>query len=69
MALEEMLPETASVPALIVVVPLYVFAALLRVSVPVPFFVRAPVPEITPERVWLLFEPMIRVPLFAMFAA
>ena len=37
----------SSVPALIVVPPLYVLAPV-RVNVPGPCFVRAPAPEITP---------------------
>ena len=45
------LPESASVPALIVVAPVYVLAPE-SVSVPVPTFVNPPpVPDITPEYV------------------
>ncbi len=41
------LPLNANVPALIVVAPVYVFA-LVKVKVPVPCFVKAPVPLMTP---------------------
>ena len=51
------LPERFVVPALMVVVPFQEFAAPERVSVPVPVLVRAPVPLIMPERVWL-FVPL-----------
>ena len=40
-------PEAVSVPALMVMVPVYVFVPL-RVSVPVPLLTRLPVPLITP---------------------
>jgi len=40
-----------------------------RVRVPVPFLVRAPMPLIAPERVWLLFEPMIKAPVLTMLPA
>jgi hypothetical protein len=64
--LEEIFPEAASVPLAMVNVPLWVLAALFIVNVPVPFLVMAPEPLITPERVWLLFEPRSNVPVFAM---
>ena len=57
----EPLPESASVPALIVVAPVYVFAPD-NVSVPVPDCVRAPVPLIIPDSVWAAVELYWNVP-------
>jgi len=56
---------------LIVVLPLKVLELeeMVSVSVPVPFLVRAPVPVMAPERVWLLFEPKMKLALFEMAPA
>ena len=59
-------PVTFTVPALIVSMPERVFTPV-STSVPLPSFVRPPAPEMTPPRVWLLFEPKRNVPLFAIF--
>jgi len=37
-----------------------------RLRIPEPFLVKEPVPLIMPESVWLLFEPKIKAPEFAM---
>ena len=54
------MPETVSVPALIVVSPVYVLVAE-KVKVPEPTFVKDPVPEITPETVSSPESPDVKV--------
>ena len=54
------MPETVSVPALIVVSPVYVLTPE-KVKVPDPTFVNDPAPEITPEIVSLPESPDVRI--------
>ena len=59
------MPETVSVPAEIVVSPVYVLAPE-KVNIPEPAFSKEPNPEITPETVSSLPEsPVVRVIEFA----
>ena len=53
-------PETVSVPAEIVVSPVYVLL-VEKVKVPDPAFVKDPDPEITPETVSLPESPDVKV--------
>ena len=53
-------PETVSVPAEIVVSPVYVLLAE-KVNAPVPALVKDPNPEIIPETVSLPESPAVRV--------
>ena len=53
-------PDTVSVPALIVVSPVYVLVAE-KVKVPELTFVKDPAPEITPETVSSPESPEVRV--------
>ena len=59
---------TSSVPALTVVVPVYVLAPL-KVSVPAPVLVTAPVPEMTPDKLAALVVLLVKVPLSAIASA
>ena len=54
------MPETVSVPALIVVFPVYVLSPE-KVNIPEPAFTKEPNPEITPETVSLPESPVVRV--------
>ena len=54
------MPETVSIPALIVVSPVYVLVAE-KVKVPEPTFVKDPIPEITPETVSSPESPDVKV--------
>ena len=54
------MPETVSVPAEIVVSPVYVLLAE-KVKVPNPAFVKDPAPEIIPETVSLPESPDVKV--------
>ena len=54
------MPETVSVPAEIVVSPVYALLAE-KVNVPVPALVKDPNPEIIPETVSLPESPDVRV--------
>ena len=55
-------PETVSVPAAIVVSPVYVLL-VEKVKVPEPVLVKDPAPDITPETVLLPTSPEVRVEL------
>ena len=60
--------DTLIVPALIAVAPVYVLVLLLIVNVPVPTFVKPPLPLIMPEEEMLpvLVLKVTRLPLFTM---
>ena len=54
------MPETVSVPAEIVVSPVYALLAE-KVNVPVPALVKDPNPEIIPEKVSIPESPEVRI--------
>ena len=54
------MPETVSVPAEIVVSPVYVLLAE-RIKVPEPAFAKDPAPDITPETVSFPESPVVKV--------
>ena len=54
------MPETVSVPALIVVSPVYVLVPE-KVKVPDPAFAKDPAPDITPETVSFPESPVVKV--------
>ena len=58
--LSERVPVNFRVPAAIVVFPVYEFDAA-RVKIPVPFFLNAPAPDITPETVSFPESPVVKV--------
>ena len=58
------MPETVSVPALIVVSPVYVLVAE-KVKVPEPTLVSDPAPETIPETVSFPESPVVKVIPFA----
>ena len=56
--LSERVPVNFRVPAAIVVFPVYEFDAA-SVKIPVPFFLNAPAPDITPETVSYPDSPVV----------
>ena len=57
---------TCRTPAETVVAPVYVLFAL-TIVVPLPDWVRVPLPLMTPVRVWLAEVATLNAPLFVMF--